>query len=52
MEKLKLKPTNPKDGIEGTATILSYLSCYHHNDSKLIEVIKNEYLHPPSKLGL
>ena len=52
VEKLILRPTNPKDGIEGTATLLSYLSCYHHNDSKLIDVIKREYLRPPSNIGL
>jgi len=50
VEKLILRPTNPKDGIEGTATLLSYLSCYHHNDSKLIDVIKREYLRPPSNI--
>ena len=51
VERLKLGPSRPKDGIEGWVTILAHLSCYQANDSRLIDVIKHEYLHPPSNLG-
>ena len=51
VERIKLGPSNPKDGIAGWIHILAHLSCYTSNDSRLIDVIKNEYLHQPSNLG-
>ena len=51
VERLNLKPSNPKDGIEGWIIILAHLSCYTSEDPRLIDVIKHEYLNPPSNLG-